>query len=162
MAEADRKDDRSSKKGGGMIRSLLIAGVLMLAGGGAATFYFSQTDATDPAGAPQPQRLAEPHYWAFLPSFVVNLPDGVYMRYLKVDVELMTRDARLPPRLEAHAPVLRHRLLMLYSSADYQTLLSREGKEALQQASLEEINAQLDALGLSAVEDLYFTSFVMQ
>ena len=39
------------------------------------------------------QAQAEPVYWAFEPAFVVNLPDGAYMRYLKVDLALMTRDA---------------------------------------------------------------------
>lgn len=165
MAEAN--EGKAKSKGGGMIKLLFVLLFVAAVGGGGAWFYLTQVAvATDvDPDAPKPAaKKAEAVYWPFAPSFVVNLPDGAYMRYLKLDLELMTRDPALVATLEKHAPLLRDRLLLLFSGGDYQTLLGREGKLELQAAALSEINRELASVGAAgdAVEALYFTNFVMQ
>ncbi|MGB0213659.1 flagellar basal body-associated FliL family protein [Algiphilus sp.] len=162
MAEAAAQDD--SKKGGGMMRTLIVGLLMAALGGGGGWYYLTQVAAHAETDGPAAPKLAEPIYWPFEPAFVVNLPDGAYMRYLKIDVALMTRDSAVPGALEKHAPLLRNELLMLMSTADYQNLLTRDGKEALRAQSLDAINARLAELEVaeSAVEAIYFTNFVMQ
>jgi len=147
----------------------IVVFVAALSAGGA--WYYFQQVATNPAAeggekeAPKPK--AEAVYWQFEPAFVVNLPDGAYMRYVKLDIALMVHDAELPAVLDKHLPVLRNAILMLVSDATYEELLSLEGKEALRAAILGTLNAQLVELELIAepadgIQALYFTNFVMQ
>jgi flagellar FliL protein len=84
-------------------------------------------------------------------------------RYLQVGIELMTRDPAVINALVVHNAVIRNNLIMLLGDQSEDELMSREGKEALQQAALDEIRGiLLDRLGRPGVEALYFTSFVMQ
>lgn len=159
MAEAATE----AKKGGGVMK--LLMGLLFAAavGGGGGWYYFTQVEQVEASEAETVKR-ADPIYWSFEPAFVVNLPDGAYMRYLKVDLTLMTRDVQLPVTLEKHAPLLRNELLMLFSNAEYEKLLSAEGKESLRAEAIRSLNVRLVELGAAegGIEDLYFTSFVMQ
>lgn len=159
MAEAATE----AKKGGGVMK--LLMGLLFAAavGGGGGWYYFTQMAPVEASEAETVKR-ADPIYWPFDPAFVVNLPDGAYMRYLKVDLALMTRDVQLPAMLEKHAPLLRNELLMLFSNAEYEKLLNAEGKESLRADAISSLNARLVELGAAegGIEDLYFTSFVMQ
>lgn len=162
MAEAAAQANEA-KKGGGIMKMLM--GLLFLAavGGGGGWYYLTQMAPAEAAEA-ETERRAPPIYWSFEPAFVVNLPDGAYMRYLKVDLALMTRDAELPAALEQHTPLLRNELLMLFSNSDYEALLSADGKEALRTSAIDSLNERLIELGAAegAIENLYFTSFVMQ
>ena len=59
--------------------------------------------------------------------------------------------------------MLRSNLILLLSDQSQDTLLSREGKEALRAEALAEIQRVMTELGgRPVVEALYFTSFVMQ
>ena len=64
--------------------------------------------------------------------------------------------------MRANLPVIRNRLVLLFSSQKYRDLLPREGKEKLQQQALEEINKVLEERRKPRIDGLVFTSFVMQ
>jgi flagellar FliL protein len=59
-------------------------------------------------------------------------------------------------------PLIRNNLLLLMSNRDYQSLMSREGKDKLRQEALTEIRAVQKKQGGADIEDLLFTSFVVQ
>lgn len=147
----------------------IIVFVAALSAGGA-WYYFNHVAApasTEEGEAEAPKKKVDPVYWQFEPSFVVNLPDGAYMRYVKLDIAVMMHDTQLPTALDKHLPVLRSAILMLVSSAEYEALLTLEGKEALRVAIIEALNARLLEVGAIAeagqgIQDLYFTNFVMQ
>lgn len=147
----------------------IVVFVAAMSAGGA--WYYFQHVASNPAaeGSEEdaPKAKAEAVYWQFEPAFVVNLPDGAYMRYVKLDIALMMHDMELPLVLEKHLPVLRNAILMLVSDATYEDLLTLEGKEALRTAIIDALNAQLVDLGVikeaaEGIQALYFTNFVMQ
>ena len=77
----------------------------------------------------------------------------------------MARNQEAIEAVQAHMPVIRNNLLMLMGGRTLTDLTSREGKEALRAEALEEVqriladNANLEGSG---VEELYFTSFVVQ
>lgn len=151
------------------MKTLAIVVFVAALSAGGAWYYFQHVAATEMAegGEQAVAKKADPVYWQFEPAFVVNLPDGAYMRYVKLDIALMVHDADLPALLEKHLPVLRNAILMLVSSASYEDLLSLEGKEGLRAAILAALNAQLVELGVIAdpaagIQALYFTNFVMQ
>jgi flagellar FliL protein len=148
-----------------LVLIIAIAAVL-LAGGGIGAYFMSQPsgkDAAHPeAGAATVQ--AEPIYVALDPAFVVNFESNDLVRFLQVSVQVMTRDPAAVELVKRHDPVIRNGLLLLLSGQHYRTLSSTEGKEKLRQAALAEVRKVVAAQGGKAadINDLYFTSFVMQ
>ena len=100
-------------------------------------------------------------YYALKPSIVSNLSGGP--KYIRCDIQLMTEQAAKLPRIELHAPALRHAILMLMAGQDGNTLKTREGKESLRAAALAAVQDQLEAMtGDPIVKDLYFTAYYVK
>ena len=116
-----------------------------------------------PAAKAEPVPKAPPIYQAFDPPLVVSFQEQGTMRFLQVTVEVMARDEEGINGVKTHMPVLRNNLLNIFSGKGFAELTSREGKEALRKECLAEVQRILKAnTGKSGVEDLYFTSFVVQ
>ena len=102
-------------------------------------------------------------YEPLAPAFVVNFNQKGRQRYMQVSVALMARDQMALDALKVHMPLLRNRLVMLFSSQDFEALITPVGKEMLRQqatASVQEL-AQKET-GKLAVEQVLFTNFVLQ
>lgn len=147
----------------------LIIGVVVAIGAGVAAAFFLGGKAEKPeAGAEVPAEQAAqssepPIYVALEPPFVVNLADPGGDRYLQVEVQLMGRSKGIEASLTTHMPVIRNRLLLLFSQQTVDGVRTREAKEALQEQALKEVQAVLnEATGSTGIEALYFTSFVTQ
>jgi flagellar FliL protein len=75
----------------------------------------------------------------------------------------MTRDESVVESIKKHMPVIRNNLTFLFSGRTYEDVKTIKGKERLRTAALEEVqNIMEEETGNSAVEALYFTSFVTQ
>ena len=124
------------------------------------------TDGSEAEPEPEPIETptGPPQYSAMDPPIIVSLTDGSAIRFLQVKVEVMARDEDIITAFEAHSPVIRNNLLMLFGSQQISELTTRAGKESLRQASLEEVQSilQINDPEHAFVEDLYFTSFVIQ
>jgi flagellar protein FliL len=102
-------------------------------------------------------------YYAFDPAFVVNFDDQQAVRFLQLQIEVLVRDEHDVDAVKLHSPVIRNNLLMLMNGRDYHSLMNREGKEKLRQECLAEVQRILkEQTGKPLVEDLFFTSFVVQ
>jgi flagellar FliL protein len=101
-------------------------------------------------------------YYAIDPPLVVNFEDGSVVRFLQITMEIMAHDQKAIDSVQKNIPLIRNNLLLLMSNRDYQSLMSREGKEKLRQEALTEIRAVQKKQGGADVEDLLFTSFVVQ
>ena len=102
-------------------------------------------------------------YLALDPPFVVNFQSDTAARFLQVGVQLMARDQKALDAAKASEPAVRNALVMLFSSQDAKTLISREGKEKLRSDSLDEIRKIVaDRTKGATIDAVYFTSFVMQ
>ncbi len=107
--------------------------------------------------------LGEAKYVKLGDSFVVNFLAGDQIRYLQVTIEVMTHDPNIPGAIETHLPVIRNNLVMLFSGLGYKTLSSVEGKQKIREEALHEVQKILEKrTGSAGIDDLYFTSFVMQ
>ncbi|HEY0683082.1 MAG TPA: flagellar basal body-associated FliL family protein [Steroidobacter sp.] len=141
--------------------SLLAAGA---AGGG--VYFMTAKKGGEEHAAPEaaPAVKTPAIYSKFDPPFVVNFQNKGQMRFLQVSIEVMTRDAATADLLKQHDPKLRNDLLMLLGGQTFETLSSREGKEQLRAEALKAVADVIVAEGgkPEAVEQLYFTSFVMQ
>ena len=102
-------------------------------------------------------------YEELTPAFVVNFKHKGRARYMQVSVALMARDQAALDALKVHMPVLRNRLVMLFSSQDFEALITPIGKEMLLQqatASVQELAEK--ETGKPVIERLLFTNLVLQ
>jgi len=166
-------DDKAAAAGKGVQRKtlmLVIVGVvvLVLIAGGVAVALLLRKPAAKPGDAAAAAQTAEENkapaqYLDLQPSFVVNLEDDQAMRYLQVDIELMTRDPKAMEQIKNNMPRIRNTLMLLLSAQHSKDLMTREGKEALEKQALDQVQAVMrDETGKPEVEGLYFTNFVMQ
>jgi flagellar FliL protein len=101
-------------------------------------------------------------YYAIDPPLVVNFEDGSVVRFLQITMEIMAHDPKAIESVQKSVPLIRNNLLLLMSNRNYQSLMSREGKEKLRQEALTEVRAVQKKEGGADIDDLLFTSFVVQ
>ncbi len=103
-------------------------------------------------------------YYAFDPPIVVNFQQDGAVRFLQVTVEVMARDAATITAVQQNGPLIRNNLTLMMSSLEHDQVMSREGRESLRTQALEEVRAVLEREtgGKAVLEDLLFTSFVVQ
>jgi flagellar FliL protein len=145
---------------------IAIAAVVVLGGGGAgAWFLMDHGDAHGKkAEAKAKEPLAPPLYLALDPPFVVNFEGEQLVRFLQITVQVMTRDPATVELLKANDPVVRNDLLLLFANQKYEVVAAREGKEKLRADALTAIRHVVAGGGGKPehIEQVYFTSFVMQ
>jgi len=147
--------------------AVFIVVAMLLAGGFAAvgTWWLIEQRPAQMAESPAEPAfpVPPPIYENLDPPFVVNLKQGGQSRYLQVSIALMARHAEGLDALKSHLPLLRSRLLMLFSGQDPVNLTTVEGKEALRQQATQEVQeiAQ-QVIGMPVVEQVLFTGLVVQ
>lgn len=111
----------------------------------------------------RPAAKRTPVYVEFGEPFVVNFIEDNQIRYLQVRIEGMTRDATVPDQIARHLPRIRNNLVFMFSGFDYDSLGTVSGKQRIRDEALAEVQAVLrEETGSEGIEELYFTSFVMQ
>ena len=98
-------------------------------------------------------------YLAIDPPLVVNFEEGSAVRFLQITMEVMAHDQKAIESVQKNIP---DNLLLLMSNRNYQSLMSREGKEKLRGEALAELRAVQKKEGGADVDDLLFTSFVVR
>ncbi|SFO87366.1 flagellar basal body-associated protein FliL [Pseudomonas borbori] len=147
-----------------IVVALLLAVGLSVGG----TWFFLSKDAAKSEVAAEPVDPALPVkqaaiYEELAPAFVVNFTHNGRARYMQVSVALLVRDQVALDALKVHMPVLRNRLVMLFSGQDFEALITPVGKEMLRQqatASVQELAQQ--ETGKLTVEQVLFTNLVLQ
>jgi flagellar FliL protein len=141
-----------------------IAAFVVLAGGGAAAVMLMGHDTHSKKEAKAKEPLAPPLYVALDPPFVVNFEGEQVVRFLQITVQVMTRDPAAVELMKANDPVVRNDLLLLFANQKYEVVAARAGKEKLRADALTAIRHVVEAGGgkPASIEQVYFTSFVMQ
>lgn len=169
QAPADGKAGKAGKaaKSGksGKLKWILIAVAALAVGGGAAFFVLGKGKAAAEAKKEEGKKAhAAALYHKFDPAFVVNFGGEGNSRYLQITVETMSRSPEVIEAVKANEPAIRNDLVLLFSSQQYDSLISPEGKDALRHSTLEAIRKVLakEATKPEEIEGVYFTSFVIQ
>jgi flagellar FliL protein len=166
---------------------LIVAAAVLVLGGGGAAAYFMLGNSDEPVAEEGPpakdgkakaktakekgkkdkkdeKPKAPAQYVKLDPPFVTNFESKGLVRFLQISVEVMTRDPATAELLKMHDPMIRNDLLLLLSNQQYEVISSREGKEKLRTEALQTVAKVIDLEGGDGkhVEQLFFTSFVMQ
>ena len=175
--EVQEGQEKSKKK----LLIIVVAVVVLLVGGGVGTFFLMSDNGSgnEVAAKDEPSESGsdnessseggsvsaegDAYYFSLDPPFIVNFSGKSRARFLQVSIEGLTRDAQVKENITKHFPQVRNNLVLLLSSKTYDELSTAEGKTTLRKQVLKEIQKVLEAeTGKEGVEDVYFTSFVMQ
>lgn len=127
------------------------------------SFSFAQEKAKEGEEG-EGEAAAKVTYVEMKPPFITNPQGGPdKLGYVKAEVSLRIASEAVAKTIEEHMPLLRHQLVLLLSSETADELAKPEAQENLRVQALKAVN---DALqnedGALKVEDLLFTSFVIQ
>ena len=107
--------------------------------------------------------LEPPQYASLNQPLVVSYQSDSTIRFLQLTVEAMARDEDSISAFTTHTPAIRNNLLTLFASLDLNELATVGGKEKARAAALAEVQSVLASTAPEAtIEDIYFTSFVVQ
>lgn len=171
--QAQASEENGEKKSSKL--KLIIIGVLALvivAGGGAGAAIFLLGG--DKEEAPKEEVAAEPVRADAIytkvrtmngkPMFVVTLQSSDDRpHYMQLYVEAKSRDQAVADALTLHMPLIVSRLNNMYSTQDFRTLQTIEGKQALREQSTDLVREIMqEKIGKPGVETILFTNMVMQ
>lgn len=167
MAESGQKAGKNSKS---ILKLLaIILGVVLLAGGGGVgIFYFlhhsaDADNAEKTAQNEEEEEGAEKLYYEMAKPLTVNFPKNSSIQMAQIALAFLVAGEETMEALKKHEPMIRNNLLMLISAQQAENLITREEKEKLRVAMLNEVTSILKKMaGKSQVKELFFTSFVMQ
>jgi flagellar FliL protein len=160
QAAADAASAGKSKK-----KLFLIIGLLAALAVGAGGYFFfmagedPQDEAIEEVGVP----IETAFYLKLEPVFIINLPDKGKQRFLQTSVTVMSHSDESIAKIKQHMPVIRHHLTNILSAQTISTIQSRGGIENARIQALDQLNRVLvEEYGSQAIEQVLFTSFVMQ
>jgi flagellar FliL protein len=92
-------------------------------------------------------------------TFIVNLSDPKGKRYLRVTMDLEMSKEEFREEIEMRVPQIRNAILMILPARTVEGVQSIEGKIALRDEIITEVN---NILSNGSITNLYFTEFVVQ
>lgn len=164
------EEKKSSKKLfiiiGGVVGLLILIGAILFFTG---VFSSDEEAGPEDGGEEQVEEtvVAPPIYFelkgADEKNFIVPL-HAPGAKLMQVGMSVMSRDQAVIDLIEKHLPRIRNDLLLLLADQEPEKLKTAKGKEKLKEEILEAVKKVVEAQGgeKEAVEDLFFTGFVMQ
>lgn len=105
---------------------------------------------------------SEPIYIPF-EKFTVNFGGRQASHFMQVEIQAMTHDPKIQEEILKHMPVIRNRIILILSSQTLDSVTSLEGKDNLREQILIAVQEILQQrIKKTGIEEIYFTSFVMQ
>ncbi|MBK1721311.1 flagellar basal body-associated FliL family protein [Thiocystis violacea] len=179
MAEKKKDEPQEKPSGGKMKWIILILLLLVLLGGGAGVAYYfliyKAADQTEVAAdavdaeegaapvAATPAQPQGPLIYHELEPFTVNITTPGPVRFLRLQMTVVTRDEGVVAAVDKHMPMIRNDLLALLATQESSVMNTPEGKDALREQLKQTVSGILTRMGApSGVTDILFTDFVMQ
>ena len=102
-------------------------------------------------------------YFAFEKPFVVNLAGTDNLTFLQVNVQFKLKKPEYRTLLQAQLPAIQNTMVMLLSEQTVDSIKSVKGKQALREVALKSLQQLFQILiGDPAIDDVYFTDFIIQ
>jgi len=191
MAKDDELElDAKAPAGGGKKKLIIIGVIVMLITTGALVgiLFFtgslgsssraSKGDDSEHGEEKEEMVLRHAFYINMKPAFIVNFEEKSSAAYLQIEMQAMTYDKRVTDHMTKHMPMIRNNVLLIMSAQKFERVMTRKGKEMLQEKiliSVQEVIGESmtkyykdEELELAKgelvpnVEQIYFTSFIMQ
>ena len=164
-------DGAESKKSGGLLKliafgvvGIVLLGAGILAGPSVMNMFASSEGPETESDEPAPPADGPPIYQSLHPPLIVNLKDAAGdAHYMQITMEVMSREQTVINGVREHTAAIRNALILLYSGAIYEKIVTRSGKEQMLADGLTAIQKVIrETTGESGVEAIYFTALVIQ
>jgi len=102
-------------------------------------------------------------YFEIQTPFVVNLAGTGSLSFLQVNAQLKVKNEQIKELLYVHLPAIQHTVMLILSEQTAADIKTVAGKQKLREKTLKEIQDFLVIqIGDSAIDDIYFTTFIVQ
>lgn len=104
-------------------------------------------------------------YYSIAEPFTINFLNQSQKkaRYLQIKVALMSHDPVVLDSARHNLPMIQDALRTLFTEQDYNNVSTVAGREQLQQQALTKVRTLIEQeTGSSGLEQVYFTSFILQ
>ena len=170
MADEKKEED---KDGGGSKMKLIIIGVVaavVLIGGGigGAMFFMGGDEAVaEGEEVVEEVEIGPIVYQSLDPKFIVSFQDTRFARFMQFSVDITMHSEEVKEQVVLHMSAIRSSLLMMFGDEKADLVGTKEGKEKLLLAIVEDVNATLkkmegDKAIEAGVENAYFNEFLIQ
>jgi flagellar protein FliL len=92
----------------------------------------------------------------------VNFEDGSAVRFLQITMEAMSKDQKAIDSVQKNVPLIRNNLLLIMSNRDYQSADVARGQGKAAPGSAHRSARGAEEGRQPPIDDLLFTSFVVQ
>lgn len=169
MANDKKAGDIVVNNNGGKKKKMIIIGIIaaLLIAGGGGWFYMTKMHEGDDAGdEDKPKKKAkkgEKDIYVTLEPFVVNIRSSQEEEnYLQVGFDVKVDTAETGDEVKKKMPSIRNKVLLLLSGKTTDELKTVEGKQKLNADIRKTFNDTLGYKGEEGVQEVAFTSFVIQ
>lgn len=169
MADAPAQEAKKSGSSGKLMLILMLVNVLAVAGIGAYVLLFQNTKATadnpkkdgEEGEEGEKKKETKPKFGPLveLMPIVANLNDPSAGRYVKVSMQLETKDDAAKAAVEEAMVPVRDKLLIIFSGLSVNDTIGAELKNEVREHTKKQLN---QLLGRELVRNVYFTEFVVQ
>jgi flagellar FliL protein len=171
----DEEPSEASSGGKRKLILLIVGAILLLGIGIGAGFFVGNMTADDPDSAESAEVDEEDedtdrkktddrhNIYITVGKLLAAVEHNGSTRYIQAEVDLVGYEKSVMDDAQHNVPALRNRLLLLFSSQNFDDVRTIAGRERLRVESLKAVNDVLE-LGPKGdrVEDVYFTAFVIQ
>jgi len=173
----DEEPSEASSGGKRKLILLIVGAILLLGIGIGAGFFVGNMTADDPDSAESAEvdeeeeeedsdrKKKDDRHNIFITvgKLLAAVEHNGSTRYIQAEVDLVGYEKSVMDDAQHNVPALRNRLLLLFSSQNFDDVRTIAGRERLRVESLKAVNDVLE-LGPKGdrVEDVYFTAFVIQ
>ncbi len=164
-AEAPADEAKAKKKSPMMLIVIIIVVGLIIGGGGAVTIMLlkggEDTEEAEEAKKETKKEIKPTMLGPVIPleSFIVNLTGAGGRNYLKVNISIELSDVKLQEEITNKLPKIRDTILLVLSTKTFDDIKTSQGKLVMKDELLMRLNSYLTS---GTIENLYFTSFVVQ
>jgi flagellar FliL protein len=168
----DAAEEAPPAKGGGKTIIIAAAVAALMLGLGVGVGFFvgdmmsdkEEVAAEEGAEAEEPEEVAEDRHnvYGSVGKLLANIDDDGAVRYIQAEVDIVSYEKDVIDEAQHDMPAIRNRLLVLFSSQQYDEVKTIEGREFLRQASIDAVNEVLGTTRDNGIHDVFFTAFIIQ
>jgi flagellar FliL protein len=122
---------------------IVVVVLLIVAVGGIGAFLVLGKKHSSEETAEAKPAVRKPPVFLPLDTFTVNLADSTRERYLQTNISLEIQDDKVGEEIKVYSPAIRNKVLILLSSQSGEMISTPDGKDALANAIVDQINLVL-------------------
>lgn len=107
--------------------------------------------------------IVKPQFYKFTPSIVTNVMSKDQIKYIRIDVELMTKNESDLENIRNYGPLLRSEVVSILNSAPFDDFATVEARDKVRKRILDKLKSVMtEHVDHEVIDQVLFTNFVIQ